>query len=108
VFDTETVEVVWSKTFREFAEPLLGRKWNLHEGEDYPSQNSFVKITVPDEMWTESEDWEGDDDMDFQRWLDGGEYCTSLDLEPGCGRVMQWLYDQGHVPANTYGVDISW
>jgi hypothetical protein len=58
-------------------------------------------------MWTEDEEYD-EEDMNFQRWLDGGDYASDKDIEPGCGRVMQWLHDQGHVPAGTYGVEIWW
>lgn len=105
MFDTETVEVVWSKTFHDYAEPLLGRKWDLHAGEDFPSQNTFVKFTVPDLDIVEDEEYDG---SDFQRWLDGGEYSEEYSMEPGCGRIAQYLHEKGHIPAGTYGVDIWW
>jgi hypothetical protein len=97
------VNVVWSNDLRDFAIPLLGRDWDLHEGEDYPSQNSYRDFTIPDE----DRYWE-EDGANFQRWLDGGELYEDFTAEPSCAMVMEWLYEQGHIPAGKYGVEVWW
>ncbi len=105
VLKVKDVMLVWSKTLREFAEPRLGRSWDLHEGEDCPAQNTSISVTVPDEDLFEDDEYE---EVDFQRWLDGGEYSLKYSMEPDCRRVMNWLYKEHHISAGEYVVDVWW
>ena len=57
-------------------------------------------------------DW--DDGEDFSNWLLGGQYYPNEDdgflynATPGIQEMLQWLCDQGKVPAGKYVVKLWW
>lgn len=102
--------VIWSHTLQEFANQFLNREWDLHRGEDFPSQNYSVKFEIGESDWIID-----DTDADFDSWLAGGNlydleehpWMSDLD-EPNCQAIMQYLFNIGKIPAGKYLVEVYW
>lgn len=101
--------LIHSSNLHAFAVPLLGREWDLHKGELDPPQHYMTKFEIGPSHWVMD-----DQPADFERWRAGGtlydeiEYPWMAGWEPNCRSVMQWLYNQRHIPEGRYMVEVSW
>lgn len=111
---TDSYTVIWSSDLQKFANQFLSREWDLHSGEDFPAQNASTKFTIGPRDWIMD-----DDEADFDSWLTGGQLYPNLDYtesysqyflgkDPDCEAIMQWLFNEGHVPAGKYLVEVWW
>lgn len=109
----EGFTVVWSSNLNRFFNEITGMNWHYADALDYPSQNSMTKVVIPDMEY--SEDTDGDPEWEpgfsWQRWLNGGEFYDadySAGRVPSVDHVFQWLYENGHIPAGKYILEVWW
>lgn len=103
--------LIWSHNLRNYVEEITGQEWDLHRSEDFPGQDSMIKVRLPEEEY--STEFGKDDPeygFDIQRWIDGGNFYNNFgDFEgPRVGHILQWLYEEGVLPAGGYIVEVWW
>lgn len=110
--EIEPAHFIWCHDLDKFIQPHLEAferdNWRVMDAEDEYHNGTCVVFNVgPDEL---VDDWE---DQNFNRWLMGGEYLDDpynemIEYMPNTRAVMQWLFENGKVPAGKYVVHIWW
>lgn len=107
--------VIWASDLQDFFNQTTGMSWNYADGLDYPAQNTMSKVTIPDMEY--SEDPDGDDTWDcgfsWVKYFEGEGFFTDPYYEdrmthPSPDHVLQWLYENGEIPAGNYVVEVWW
>lgn len=109
----EPAHYIWCKNLDDFIQPHLEAferdDWRVMDAADDYHNGSCEIFTVGPNKYVDDDDAEN-----FSRWLMGGSYYDEYvynwtgDELPSPRAMVQWLFEQGKVPAGKYVVEIWW